>query len=89
MSEWFNSQDNAYLGLTPEGTRSKVLGFKKGYLRIAYASKVPVFLIGIDAEKKEVALDRIWPLSNDIKKDNDDIKAYFDKTYRGIRPEFG
>ena len=39
--------------------------------------------------KKRVALDRIWPLSNDIKKDNDDIKAYFDKTYRGIRPEFG
>ena len=27
--------------------------------------------------------------SNDIKKDNDAIKAYFDKTYRGIRPEFG
>jgi len=89
MTEWFNSQDNAYLGLTPEGTRSKVLGYKKGYLRIAYASEVPIFLIGIDGDNKEISLDRIWPLCNDIKKDNDAIKAYFDKTYSGIRPELG
>ena len=37
MANWFQSQDKAYLGLTPEGTRSKVHSFKKGYLRIAKA----------------------------------------------------
>ena len=66
MAEWFESQDKAYLGITPEGTRSKVETYKRGYLRIAYAAKVTVFLIAIDAENKQVVLDKCWPLTGDI-----------------------
>ena len=89
MAEWFESQDKAYLGITPEGTRSKVETYKRGYLRIAYAAKVTVFLIAIDAENKQVVLDKCWPLTGDIDVDNAAIKAYYDKTYIGIRPELG
>ena len=89
MAEWFEANDKAYLGITPEGTRSKVETLKKGYLRIAYAAKVPVFLVAIDAEKKEVALDKTWPLTYDTEVDNRKIKAYYDKNYKGIRPELG
>jgi 1-acyl-sn-glycerol-3-phosphate acyltransferase len=89
MADWFEANDKAYLGITPEGTRSKVETLKKGYLRIAYAAKVPVFLVAIDAEKKEVALDRTWPLTFDTEVDNRKIKAYYDKNYKGIRPELG
>jgi len=89
MADWFESSDKAWLGITPEGTRSKVDGLKKGYLRIAYAAKVPVFLIAIDGENKEVVLDKIWPLTFDTEVDNRKIKAYYDKTYKGIRPELG
>ena len=87
MTHWFNSQDKAYLGLTPEGTRSKVKTLKKGYLRIAYNAKVPVFLIAVDATNKAIVLDRVWPLTGDIKQDNSAIKAYYDQNYVGIRPE--
>lgn len=89
MADWFNSQDKAYLGITPEGTRSKVDTFKKGYMRIAQAAGVPIFLVAIDTEKKEVVLDRIWPLTGDMDIDNRDIKAYYDANYKGIRPELG
>lgn len=89
MADWFESNDKAYLGITPEGTRAKVEKLKKGYLRIAYAAKVPVFLVAIDAEKKEVVLDKTWPLTFDTEVDNRKIKAYYDKTYKGIRPELG
>jgi len=89
MAEWFASNEKAYLGLTPEGTRSKVETFKKGYLRIAIAAKVPVFLIAVDGVKKEVVLDRIWPLTGDIDIDNQNIKAYYDENYKGIRPHLG
>lgn len=89
MSDWFEANDKAYLGITPEGTRSKVETLKKGYLRIAYAAKVPVFLVAIDAERKEVALDKVWTLTGDIDVDNRDIKAYYDENYKGIRPELG
>lgn len=87
MADWFNANEKAYLGLTPEGTRSKVETLKKGYLRIAYAAKVPVFLIAVDGKNKAVVLDRVWPLTDDIERDNSDIKAYYDQTYVGIRPE--
>ena len=89
MSEWFDSVDQGYLGITPEGTRSKVDKFKKGYLRIAYAAKVPVFLVGIDAKTKTVVLDKIMPLTFDTEVDNRKIKAYYDKTYEGVKPENG
>ena len=85
MADWFKSQDKAYLGLTPEGTRSKVDSFKRGYLRIAYAANVPVFLVGVDAINKHVVLDKIWPLTGDIDVDNHAIKAYYDTNYTGIR----
>ena len=86
MAEWFAANEKAYLGLTPEGTRSKVETFKKGYLRIAYAAKVPLFLIAVDGEKKEIVLDRIWPFTGDIDVDNQNIKAYYDQNYKGVRP---
>ena len=87
MADWFAANEKAYLGLTPEGTRSKVETLKKGYLRIAYAAKVPVFLIAVDGKNKAISLDRVWPLTGDIERDNADIKAYYDQTYVGIRPE--
>ena len=87
MADWFGTQDIAWLGLTPEGTRSKVDSFKRGYLRIAYAAKVPVFLVAVDGKNKEVVLDRLWPLTGDIERDNSDIKAYYDKTFVGVNPE--
>ncbi len=89
MADWFTSKEKAYLGLTPEGTRSKVETFKKGYLRIAYAAKVPVFLVAVDAQNKEVRLDKLWPLTGDIDIDNHNIKAYYDANYKGIRPHLG
>lgn len=85
MVEWFDKTEKAWLGLTPEGTRSKVNTFKKGYLRMAYAADVPVFIIAVDGVKKQIALDRIWPLTGDIDQDNADIKSYYDDTYTGIR----
>lgn len=89
MADWFASVDQGYLGITPEGTRAKVDDFKKGYLRIAYAANVPVFTVGIHAPRKEIILDKIMPLTLDIEVDNREIKAYYDRTFEGIKPENG
>ena len=87
MTEWFEASDNVMLGITPEGTRSKVNGYKKGYLRIAYAAKVPVFIIGLNGPTKEIVLDKVVDLSYDMEADNKVIKAYVDSKFIGIRPE--
>lgn len=89
MADWFKANDNVWLGITPEGTRSKVDKFKKGYLRMAYAANVPVFIVGIKASTKEVVLDKIWDLTFDTEKDNRAIKRYYDKTYVGINKKNG
>lgn len=85
MTRWFDESEKACLAITPGGTRSKVKSFKKGYLRIAYAANVPVFLLAFNGVTKEVALDRVWPLTYDIEVDNRRIKAHYDKNYVGIR----
>ncbi|WP_371398613.1 1-acyl-sn-glycerol-3-phosphate acyltransferase [Algimonas porphyrae] len=80
----FARRDKLHLGITPEGTRSKVGGFRKGYLRIAYAANVPVFLVGVDAPNRQVVLDKFWPLTGDIDADNAAIETYYRDTYQGI-----
>ena len=80
----FASRNKLHLGITPEGTRSKVTGFRKGYLCIAYAADVPVFLVGVHAPSRRVILDKFWPLTGDIDEDNQAIEAYYRKTYQGI-----
>lgn len=89
MVDWFDRNENVWLGLTPEGTRSKVSAYKKGYLRISKAAGVPIALIGIDARSKEVVLhEEIWKYTganND--EDNAAIKKYVDANFFGINQE--
>ncbi len=85
----FNRRDKMYLGITPTGTRSSKAGYRKGYLRIAYAADVPIFIVGVDARRKVLTLDRIWPLTGDLETDNDAIRDYVRSTYQGINPERG
>ncbi len=83
----FESEEKVCVGFPPEGTRSLVPKYKTGYLRAAYAAKVPVFICAFDGPNKHVVLDRLMPLTGDIKADNEAIKNYVDETWVGIRPE--
>ena len=87
MGKWFNDHDKVWLGITPEGTRSKTEHFKKGYLYIAQAANVPVFIVGINSPTKQVFLDKVWPLTGDLDADNAAIEAYFKQKYTGVKPE--
>jgi len=86
MVNWFGRNENVWMGITPEGTRSKVSEYKKGYLRISKAAGVPIALIGIDARSKEVVLhEDIWKYTgtnND--EDNTAIKNFVDANFFGI-----
>lgn len=83
----FDTEDKVCVGFPPEGTRSKVEKYKTGYLRAAYAANVPVFICAFDGPNKHVVLDRLFPLTGDIKVDNAALKAYVDANWVGIRPE--
>jgi 1-acyl-sn-glycerol-3-phosphate acyltransferase len=85
VKNWFETRDVVWLGITPEGTRSKVDSYKTGYLRIAKAVGVPLFIVGIDAINKRVVLDRVWDPKGDINTENAAIKTYIEANYTGIR----
>jgi len=87
VKEIFETRDKIWMGLTPEGTRSKVERYKTGYLRMAKAANVPLFIVGVDGKTKRVVLDRLWEPKGEIKTENADIKAYIESQFSGVRPE--
>lgn len=89
MVEWFNNNENVWLGITPDGTRKKTNRYKKGYLRIAKAANVPIGVIGLNAKTKEVILpDAIWEFTAETNdEENKIIKEYVDAHFFGVNPE--
>lgn len=58
-----------WLGLSPEGTRSRTEGWKSGFYRIALQAEVPVALTFLDFGRREVRLEHAWRLSGDPEAD--------------------
>lgn len=77
MSALFATRDKMILGLAPEGTRSKTLEWKKGFLYIALQAKVPVVPIGLDFSKKEVQIMQQQHVDDDIDASLQRIKSLF------------
>ena len=59
MTEQFDSQSELILGITPEGTRSDVVHWKRGFALIACAAKVPVLTAVLNYKTKLVRFDRL------------------------------
>lgn len=87
MCDWYAREDNAWLGIAPEGTRSKVEKWKTGFLRIAQAANVPIFLAGLDGSKKQIILDKIVAPSGDFEQQVLQLKDYVDANFIGINPK--
>lgn len=87
ITDMINAAEKIVVGFPPEGTRSKVEQYKTGYLRVAYATGIPVFVAAFDGVGKRVVLDRLFDLTGDLQADNTAIKAYIDATWTGVNPE--
>lgn len=87
MGDWFEANEKAWIGITPEGTRTKVDRYKKGYLRIAYATEVPVFVVGVNSETRTLVFDQFMDLTGDIDVDNENIRNFVRNHYTGLNPK--
>ena len=87
LSQYIRETDKVCVGFPPEGTRSLVEKYKTGFLRVAYAAEVPVFICAFDGPNKHVVLDRLFPLTGDMETDAKAIKDYVDATWTGVHPE--
>lgn len=76
----FKLRDTMYLCITPEGSRSRRKKWKKGFLVIAKAAGVPVYLGRIDYQTKTCQIGPLFHLTDDIEAD----MAYIMSTYHGV-----
>ena len=81
MISWYNCHSNVWLAIAPEGTRSNVKKLKTGFLRIANSTKSTVLIVSWDYSRKTILLDRVWPTSNDLDQDAENIHQYIIKKY--------
>jgi 1-acyl-sn-glycerol-3-phosphate acyltransferase len=86
MAETAKSVSQFKLCITPEGTRSRVEEWKKGFYFIALKAQLPILLYGVDYERKLIQCTRTMIPSGDLNADMREIKLYF-KDFKGRKPE--
>lgn len=82
MVQRFDSCEQMWLGITPEGTRKSVKHWKSGFLRIAREANVPILPIFIDYPSKTFTLGTPMQASDDPEADMIAIRTLF-RPYRG------
>ena len=80
MADKMKSADKMILCLSPEGTRSKLLKWKTGFLHIAHKSDVPVFLVTFDYKKKHIEFGPVLKIGEDIPYEMDRIYRHYANT---------
>lgn len=73
----FKENESYLFGLSPEGTRSKVLHWKPGFHRIARAVEVPLLLVGLDFKRKLIQFGPIYDPTEDFELDVQHLKSHF------------
>ena len=73
----FDKNDHFYLGLAPEGTRSKMRGWKSGFYRIAEGANVPVVLGFLDYGGRRLGIGPVVTLTGDRDADMAILESFY------------
>lgn len=74
------------LAVTPEGTRSRVTKWKRGFYFIALKAGLPIMLYALDYATKTVVCTRTLIPSGDVEADMREIMEYY-RPFTGRHPE--
>ena len=76
------------IAMAPEGTRSKTERWRTGFLRIAEAVDAKIFVAAFDFKTKRIVLDKFFQPSNDMQKDLENLKIYYQQFTAKIPENF-
>lgn len=82
----FKSATTLRIAITPEGTRSRQPNWHTGFLRVAYATGVPICLTAIDFKTKTIILEKVFEPTGNIDEDMKAVKSYY-APFEGKYPE--
>lgn len=86
MAGTFDEREHLILGVTPEGTRSRVEEWKSGFHRIAVAAKVPILLVYFDYPSKQIGFGPLVEPSKSLDADMVKIREFY-RAFQGRHPE--
>ncbi|TQV80208.1 acyltransferase [Exilibacterium tricleocarpae] len=87
VAGWYRDHPQLWVGMTPEGTRSKVQSWKTGFVRIAHAAGVPVLLVALDYPSRTLHLCQLITTSGHHERDAAHCRALIDRHFIGRHPE--
>ena len=77
MAEAAKKRPHFSLAITPEGTRSRVTHWKKGFYFIALKAGLPIMLYGIDYARRTIECTKILIPSGNVDADMKEIMDYY------------
>lgn len=86
LAERARNAERFELAVTPEGTRSRVTTWKRGFYFIALKAQIPIKLYAIDYENRTVHCTLTIHPTGDVEADMKRIMAYY-KDFKGVHPE--
>lgn len=86
MAALLREQPETILCIPPEGTRSRVQAWKKGFYHIATQAGVPILMTAIDAGNKQLRMLGEFQPTGDVDADIARIQDHY-RTMQGLRPE--
>ena len=84
----YNSKEEFFVTIAPEGTRKKVDKLKTGFYYIALKAKIPILMIGLDFKKKLILISKLFYVSGNVDKDMDSFIDFY-RPITGKIPENG
>jgi len=73
----FNRSDSLLLGLSPEGSRKKVPQWRSGFWFIAKQANVPICLVGLDYQKKQLVFGPCFYAGENFADDLQQMRLFF------------
>jgi 1-acyl-sn-glycerol-3-phosphate acyltransferase len=88
VAEWFGRKEEFRLALSPEGTRKKVERLRTGFYHIARKAGVPIVMVALDFEQKQVVVSPPFYPSDNPDQDMEHVLRFF-RPIKGKYPEKG
>jgi 1-acyl-sn-glycerol-3-phosphate acyltransferase len=75
--ELINRNDQLIIGITPEGTRGKTTYWRSGFYYMAIGAHVPILLVSIDYQQRQLEIGSLIYPSGDLQKDFSSMRKFY------------
>lgn len=86
IARLFETHQELFLLIPPEGTRSRVEKWRTGFYHVAMKANVPIAIGFMDYKKRECGIDKIIYPTGNFKEDMKDVMRYY-ATMTGKNPK--